>query len=296
MKMRVLGITLFLIAAAAGLWMVLGPVCPHADVDPSDLPDPLPTRVASLDPGMTELMVHLQVTDVLVARPAYVDRFPEIVHVPAIGTALTPNYEAIVRAQPDYILTSSTRGTTLANLEALAPVRVLPWLTLEEVVASTRWLGRLVDNTPAANALADQLQTTLSVDPPIQGPRVLLLLGAPSEAAPQLWFVKRNSLHGAALHAAGGRNAVDMDVQGPASMSIERLIEIDPTQIIILISTPSASAEDLAGHRAFWDRLKTLQAVKTDRIDFLVGGEHLETGPGILNLVSALARQIGDSP
>ena len=125
---------------------------------------------------------------------------------------------------------------------------------------------------------------------------MLLLIGAPNEARPELWYIKDSSLHGAALRAAGGQNAVAGSTKGPPSLSIERILEIDPDVVVMMISNPSTNAETLAQHRSFWDRLSQLRAVQNKRIHFLVGGEHFYTGPGILNLVKALQNSIQDGP
>ena len=238
--------------------------------------------------------MRLGAASLLVARPNHTDEFQEIAKLPAVGTGITPNYEGIVRAGPDLILTTGTRGKVFNDLSSIAPTRSLPWLTTDDVAAGVRTVGNDLGRSKAAEELAREIEQGLQDRTRADSPTVLLLIGAPNEARPELWYIKDSSLHGAALRAAGGQNAVAGFTKGPPSLSIERILEIDPDVVVMMISNPSTNAETLAQHRSFWDRLSQLRAVQNKRIHFLVGGEHFYTGPGILNLVTALQDSIRD--
>ena len=67
----------------------------------------------------------------------------------------------------------------------------------------------------------------------------MLLVLTPDPTSGDIWYVKSNSLHGAALHAAGARNAVPEPVDGAPSLSIEALIALNPERIILLSTEPA---------------------------------------------------------
>jgi ABC-type Fe3+-hydroxamate transport system substrate-binding protein len=275
---------------AMALWLWLGSALQPSH-SPLDEKSPA-QRVVCLDPGVTEVVLRLGAASLLVARPNHTDEFQAIAELPAVGTGITPNYEDIVRAGPDLILTTGTRGTVFNDLSSIAPTRSLPWLTIADVAAGIRTVGAALGRSEAAEQLARDVKQGLQDRTTTDSPTVLLLIGAPSEARPDLWYIKDNSLHGAALRAAGGHNAVARSTKGTASLSVERLLEIDPEVVVMMIANPGANSETLAQHRSFWDRLSQLSAVQNKRIHFLVGGEHFYTGPGILNLVKALQESI----
>ena len=90
----------------------------------------------------------------------------------------------------------------------MGPTRLLPWLSLTDVIESTRELGRLTGRAKEADDLAARLGERLTVAPPVNAPRVLLVIGYRPGKLDEVWFIRDNSLHGAALQAAGARNAV----------------------------------------------------------------------------------------
>lgn len=242
-------------------------------------------RVVSLSPQITETVFALGAQAALVGRSDWC-LLPEAARaLPGVGTALTPNLEAIVALAPSLLLAERMATAAPEALARLAPLETLPWLTVAEVVASVRRLGALleVDAAPLAARFA-------ALDrPPTPGPRCLVLLGVDELAKGQLWFVKRNSLHGAAIQAAGLTNAVDADVAGPPTLSVERLIALDPELIVVLSAD---DALDPAGEEriiAAFHTLPVLSAVRTRRIGVLHGAATLTSGPAILDLPEALA-------
>ena len=289
MNARTAGLIAVAVAIAAWLWMngsLPEPGTPRGSVAEEA------QRVVCLDPGITEVVLRLAAADTLVARPDHTDEWPELAQLPTVGTGLAPNYEGIVRARPDLIIASGTRGAVLADLQSIAPTMSLPWLGVSDVAGGIRRIGAALGRTEAGEQLARQVEDGLQPKLSEQSPRVLLLISAPSEASPDLWYIKDESLHGAALRAAGGRNAVAAATSGTPSLAIERLLEVDPDVILVMIADNGASDEALARHRQFWDRFTMLSAVKSDRIDFLVGGQHFYTGPGILDLVEKIEAKL----
>ena len=170
---------------------------------------------------------------------------------------------------------------------SVPPTRLLPWLTLSEIASGIRELGKLSGKQAAATTLADKLLARLSVPESPTGPKVLLVLGGESADTTEIWFVRRNSLHGAALRAAGARNAVAEDVSGPPQLSHERLLQLDPEYIIVL-TRPEAHAADMAG----FERFTTLQAVKAGHVTVLKASEAFANGPRILTLVDRVHAEL----
>ena len=292
----VLAILAVLLLAGLGLvlWSGTGSPAVSATAPASDPPAVGgPVRVAVIDPGVNEVMVTLGLQDRIVGRPAYTDDMAATVHLPVLGTGINPSYEQVVRQAPDLILTThASRGVVLENLGKIAPTEALPWLTAEQVVASIRRLGELLHVQGQAGRLADEMAAGLAPSVGADSPRVLILLGAPSESDTDLWVVKPNSLHGAALRAAGGHHAIPQEIAGPPTLSIEGLLQVDPDLIIVMISTADTSPEVLAGYSSFWKRLGMLSAVKEDKVGFLHGQGFFSTGPAILDFKRALSTEI----
>jgi ABC-type Fe3+-hydroxamate transport system substrate-binding protein len=242
-------------------------------------------RLVSLSPALTETVLTLGGAANLVAVSNYCV-LPHGVQLPRVGSSLTPSYEAIAAVRPSLILSDGSAGAKRSELGAIAPCEVLPWLTLPEVVASVRRIGQVLGRTAAGDSLAQRVDARLSRKPPLDAPRVLFLLSYDPDRPAELWFIRPNSLHGAALGAAGARNAIDHDVPGLPRLSVEELIKLDPDQVFIL-PMPGATLEQRQKQLAAFSTLAPLRAVKDGRIGIVDGSQSV--GPSILELVDALA-------
>jgi len=169
---------------------------------------------------------------------------------------------------------------------------VLPWLSLEDVLAGVETLGALTQNQEEAAALRARLESRLDVPANPNGVRLLLRFGAPSFEGGDVWYAKRNSLHGAAIHAAGARNAIDRDVSGAPTLSVEELLAQDPDVVILMVPEPELSPEGRMAMVQSFGRLEALRAARDGKIGFLVGAEYMRTGPDILDTVDALQSEL----
>jgi len=248
-------------------------------------------RVVSLSPAITETLFAIGAGSQLVGVSDYCN-YPEAAKkLPHTGSALTPNYEAIVRLSPTLIVCEAAASTPRRELAALGVTKFVPWLSLEDIVAGTRLLGVLTGQQATANALADKLWNGLALAENPRGPRVLLVLGEGQAKLSEIYFIKRNSIHGAALRAAGARNAVDKDVPGVPRLSLEELIRLDPEAIIVLVApSPNAPSKEqiLSEYRA----LEPLAANKHDRVAVLQSDEAFANGPRILTLAEHLKQEL----
>lgn len=245
-------------------------------------------RLVSLAPGITDALYEIGAGHEVVARSDYCDFPAEVAGLPRAGTSLTPNYELITRLAPTLIVGEAGANARRRELEAIGPTLLLPWLTLHEIVASIRELGRRTETTLAADALAARLKTRLDVAPPPNGPRVLLVIGYEPGKISELWFIRQNSIHGAALNAAGARNAVPETVTGLPHLSLERLLSLDPDAIFVLTQPGRAAGDYLAPFRA----LAPLRAVKLDQVVVVEAPEAYVHGPRVLTLVDKLAAEV----
>lgn len=257
---------------------------------PATRPAASGTRIVSLSPALTETLFAIGAGAQVAGVSDYCDYPREATTRVKVGTSLTPRYEAIVNLAPSVIVTEAVVNARPQDLQRLAPTVEIPWLSLTEVVAGTRKLGVVAEQKAAANALADRLWQRLSVEPPPGAPRVLLVLGYGSSKLDEVWFVRRNSIHGAALRAAGGRNAVERDIDGQPRLSLERVVALDPDIILVLTNGEDPASTDAV--IANWARITPLSAVKHERVAALVAPEAFANGPRILKLADRLQARL----
>ena len=92
------------------LWAVLAGCQGETNPKPQTEEAASEQRILTSDPGVLEVVVRLGAEGQLVGRPDYSDEWAQLAQLPTVGTALSPNYEAIVRTRPQRILTTASRG------------------------------------------------------------------------------------------------------------------------------------------------------------------------------------------
>lgn len=242
-------------------------------------------RLVSLSPAITETLLALDAGEHLVAVSDYC-QLPPGRELPRVGSSLTPSFEAIARLAPSLILSDDSAGAKRRELSAIARCEVLPWLTLPEVTHSVTRLGALTSRASEGKALARKLEEKLSRPPPSDAPRVLALLSYDPDRPAELWFIRPNSLHGAALTAAGARNAVDHDVKGLPRLGVEELLRLDP-DLLLVLTLPGTAPEHKRRLVTALGALTPLRAVAERRIGVVDATQSV--GPSILTLVDRLA-------
>ena len=250
-------------------------------------------NLLSLHPAITETLYTLGAHKTLIGRSTYCTFPSEVKGLPEFGSSLTPNYEAIANQQPTLILTDQSLGTPVKALRRIAPVSQFPWLTLNDMILSINQLGELVKQEKKARELSIRLKEGLKSTATSQSPTALVLMEGSVLSKGQIWFIRHDSLHGAALEAAGFRNAAPTSFKGPPSMSIETLLRQDPDFIFLLVGQP---IEDQIAHK--WIKsfqvLPSLKAVQNQRVGVLNGQHLLGVGPKILDLVKIIRKTAQD--
>ncbi len=245
-------------------------------------------RFVSLSPAITETLVALGVDSQLVGVSDYCYYPARIQAKEHVGTGYTPRYEAIIGLAPTLVFVESVNAATAEPLSRIVRVEPMPWLTLEDVIQSTRRLGKLTGLESAserlANAYAQQLQPRVTA----ASPRVLLVMSHSPGEFHEVVFIRKNSIHGRVLEAAGARNAIDEDVHGAPRLSLEQIIQCSPDAIIILQSAPEPNMHLLDD----WRKLTVLRAIQTNQIGIVAAPEVAIPGPRLLELVKRLTSVI----
>ncbi len=225
-------------------------------------------RIVCLDPGITETVFAIGAGGDVVGIPGHTTYPPEVAGLPVLGTSLGPQFETIAKLEPTLILAGKHGGTRYTEIAALGNAHFLDQLTLQNIIDSTRKIGELTGHKDEAEKLALRYEAMQATPVALNSPKVLVVIAeAPGKIGP-IWYIRRNSFHGAMLHAAGGKNAVNEDVAATkgASMSIEHVIELQPEIILILSNNGKMTQAVKDAYIADWARLTTLHAVKNQRV------------------------------
>jgi ABC-type Fe3+-hydroxamate transport system substrate-binding protein len=243
------------------------------------------TRFVSLSPAITETLFAIGAGPFVVGVSDYCHYPLEVERLPHVGSGYTPRYEAIVGLTPTVVFVERVNEETGRDLAKVLNVKFLSWLTLEQVAQSTRQLGQLTGHEAAAERTARAYEETMKSRIAANSPRILLVMPHPAGQLREAWFIRRNSIHGRVLEAAGAINAVTDDVNGPPHLSLEQVIRLDPDGIIIL---EDARVNDTRlAHD--WQQLRVLAAVQKNHIQQIAVPGVTIPGPRIIDFVERLS-------
>jgi iron complex transport system substrate-binding protein len=88
--------------------VVLGCLAGCRTADPVAPPVDAPIRLVSLSPAITQTVAAIGAGENLVGRSDWCAYPPEVQSLPALGSALTPNLEAIAGLQPTAVLVDAS--------------------------------------------------------------------------------------------------------------------------------------------------------------------------------------------
>ena len=158
----------------AALWAVLAGSSYAARAgDPVSFPDALgrsveietkPSRVVSLSPSVTEVLIALGAGDVLVGVTWHDDKIPGASPPKLVGGFLRPSLEAVRACDPDLVLGSPLQAAHLAPLlKEEFKVAYVETKSLSGSFETLRLLGRLMDREAGAEELVRDIQERIGL-------------------------------------------------------------------------------------------------------------------------------------
>ncbi len=256
----------------------------------SPLPDAARPRVVSLAPALTAIVKAVGGAPHLVG----VTSFCDAPGVPVVGD-FSPRPEAVLAQRPELVLMAGyeTQATTASALAGLGlAVRTLPLVTLADMRATTREVGRLLTREGAADAVIADFDLVLAKARPVGGERPVKVLLV-YDVQPGFVITTGGGDHLSEVVAAlGGENLVSGPVT--ARIGLERVLEGAPE--LILHVAPDARFPDSAAATKHWSTWPGVPAVGRGQVvvypddGFARNGPHLAQVLPRLSAIIAAAR------
>jgi iron complex transport system substrate-binding protein len=248
---------------------------------------PAPRRVVALAPSLTDTAVALGKAGLLVGVTRY-DDAPEVKSAARIGGFLDPSPEAVLALRPDLVLWVTDGGAAPAvrRIAQLGvPVLALPIVSVADVLAAARLVGKALGDAPAGERLASSLEAAIEkarrAAPPRGRRRVLFVVGREP-----LVVAGPGSFPDELLRLAGGDNVVQGGRPWPV-YPVERAVADDPDLVI-----DGAVLEPPEG----LTRLTAVPAVKRGAVYRLHGDGALRPGPKLAAALEELSAALRARP
>jgi iron complex transport system substrate-binding protein len=250
---------------------------------------PVPKKIVSLAPSVTETLFALGLGDRLVGVTTYCDYPPEAKKIPKIGDFMNPSLEAVMAKKPDLVLgvTGATDAVKAREMKRLGlKVVLLSVSNLNDIMASTRTIAGLLGDPNAGKILVAKI--SVQIDDvkkrvaPAARRAVLLVVGFhPLIAAGGKNFIDE------LITLAGGENIAGSAAQPWLNLPDEVVVAKAP-EVIIEAGMGSERGES----RKRWSDLKSVPAVREGRIYSYPTDKILRPGPRFGEALADLARLI----
>lgn len=220
-----------------------------------ELPHP-PSRIVSLVPSATGILISLGAQDRLVGRTDF-DDDERLEHLPSVGGGLHPSLERLVALDPELVIRfegEQDRATPQALDRAGIPHLGVRPDRIDDIGEMIRILGRVVRRGDRARELWTRIEDDLDriaervADAP--RPRVAFLLGGNPP-----WVAGPGTFLHEILEIAGAHNVMaDSDASLYAPVSVEELVALDVDLVLVVegAQVPSAlrrlPVERVPGH------------------------------------------------
>jgi iron complex transport system substrate-binding protein len=224
-----------------------------------------PQRIVSVAPNVTEILFALGLEDRLVGVSNYCQYPPQAKKIEKIGGYINPSLEKIVALRPDLVV-GIAEGDLRTFVDKLAGLKVPVYIANPrdalEVLTSIRKIGEVTFAPEPARRIVRSMEEKIgSIRDKVQGrrrPRVLHILDFnPLISAGKGTFVDD------LIRLGGGRNVAEAATGKYPRFSMEEVLVQDP-EVILLASMKSG--DPLVKQRRWWERWKTISAVKQGRV------------------------------
>lgn len=248
-----------------------------------------PMRIISMIPSQTETVCALNACEKLIAVDDFSNYPPEVNDLPKLGSAFSPNLEALVALEPDLVLVEEYSGIADSLRELGIPVYVGTAQSYDDIFVEFNKLGMLINREAEAAVLIGQVQGAVAAVEDLLANHAPKTVYFELDATP--YSVGPSSFIGELLSKAGGQNIVTEAMGEFPQLDPEFVVASDPAVILLADAPYGESAETLAA-RAGWN---TLTALETGSV-FELSQEQVDIsnrpGPRIAEAIELFARLI----
>ena len=197
--------------------------------------DTSPERIVVILPLYAEILSDLDAGDMIIGVAESPNNPSQLMDLPKVGSAFSPNVEVIISLEPDLVLGARDWGGERGKLES-AGITVLTVgrsdgciTTVPAIFSAIRKLGAAVGKKAEAQALIGEIaQQVVTIESKVLQKRevsaAFLYAGDPPYAAGS------GAIENALILRAGGKN-IFSDLQGFPPVSLEEIISRDPEVI-----------------------------------------------------------------
>jgi len=250
-----------------------------------------PQRIVSLAPNITETLFALGLGERVVGVSNYCQFPPAAKQKEKVGGYINPSLEKIVALQPDLVI-GIAEGDLRNFVDKLAGLKIPVYITnpsnVAEVISFIQNIGEVTFSPQAAKRITEKMRARINIIQEKVKERPRLRVFQVLDFNP-LISAGKGTLVDDLIRLAGGRNVAENALGRYPRFSLEEVVAQDP-QVIILSSMKSQ--ESITEQRQWWERWKTISAVRHGRLYVLNSDLIHRSSPRIVDGLEEMARAI----
>jgi iron complex transport system substrate-binding protein len=285
------------LAAALGAAIPPSPVADAAQGTAPRQQAPVPRRIVSLVPALTEMLFAIGAGPRVVGVSSF-DAFPaDVKKLPRVGALLDPDTERILSLRPDLVLTYGSQSEVEAQF-ARAGIRIYSYRHggIATVLQSLRELGDVTGQREEAIRATRSIEAQLDqVRARVRGrarPRTLLVFGREPKTLREVYASGGTGFLHEMLDIAGGENVFTDVARESVQPSTELLLTRAPEVVLEIRGSGVTAPQQINAEKDVWRVLPSIPAVRTGRIYFITADYLVVPGPRLAQGVEAIARAL----
>ncbi|PYV42873.1 MAG: hypothetical protein DMG09_01620 [Acidobacteria bacterium] len=231
---------------------------------------PLPQRIISVSPNVTEILYGIGAFDRVVAVSDYCTYPPAVQNRPRVGGWENSNLEKIAALRPDLVILTDAQAPFLEDKLRDLGIRsvAVPTRSLADIFVSIDEIGRATGTQARAADLARRtrasLDNTRALTRNLPRPSVLFVVDRTPGTLRDMTVAAQGSFLADLIDIAGGRITAAPAKSGYLNVSKDAILTLDPEVIIDLVHW---SKGRFAEHpELVWHDLPELRAVREGRL------------------------------
>jgi iron complex transport system substrate-binding protein len=237
--------------------------------------------------------------DKVVGRTRFCNYPVEAKKITEVGGYIDLNYEAMIALKPDLVILLPEQEKVKQYLNELDIKHLtVNNKTISDIKNTIKTIGNICSAQVNANSLLSKIKSTIekikSKTKGVEKPKVIISIGRTpgTNGVKDVYIAGENTSYDELINIAGGINAFDDSNIAYPMLSAEGLIHLNPDIIFDFIVNLEKNNLDRELALKDWQTIKSVEAVKNNRVKILSSDYISIPGPRFILLLKDLAKNI----
>ena len=249
-------------------------------------------RIVSTAPAITDIIIDLGKASDLAGISRYCNRSEISQKIARIGTAITPDYETILKLKQDLVFVQTSQGPKMSNYLKRLKIKsiALSFKTMREIGESYQKSANILGVPKKANAFFDRVAQAMGRMPQfIRAESYLIVLDSKIVLGKMktAYVVGRGTYLDDILKHPGLENAVKTRVATPV-WDLEKVMGKSPDWVFLLFAS-NISKKEIQKNAGVW---KKIQGINPKKVKVIHGDFALIPGPRVVGLIDEFSKLI----